>query len=108
MNQPLPFCVYVLQSTKDDGLYIGFTTDLARRLDDHNAGKSPSTAPRTPFELVFCEFYRARADAVRRETYLKSSAGRRTLKIMLQESLVAGMNATNPAACAFTAASTSS
>ena len=87
MNVPLPFCVYVLQSAKDGGLYIGFTTDLTRRLEEHNAGTSAATAPRRPFELVFCEHYRSKSDALRRETYLKTAAGRRALRLTLQESL---------------------
>ncbi|MDQ2658999.1 MAG: GIY-YIG nuclease family protein [Verrucomicrobiota bacterium] len=29
------FYVYVLQSDKDSGLYIGFTTDLKKRLAQH-------------------------------------------------------------------------
>jgi putative endonuclease len=86
METPLPFCVYVLQSSKDGGLYIGFTTDLVRRLAEHNAGESLSTAPRRPFELLFCEHYRSKSDALRRETYLKTSAGRRALQIMLRDS----------------------
>jgi len=87
MNMPLPYCVYVLQSAKDGGLYIGFTTDLMRRLKEHNSGTSAATACRRPFELVFCEYYRSKPDAQRREVYLKTSSGRRALKLMLQESL---------------------
>lgn len=87
MSQPLPFCAYVLQSAKDGGLYIGFATHLTRRLEEHNAGQSPATAPRRPFDLVFCECYKSRGDAARWETYPKTAAGRRTLKLMLQESL---------------------
>jgi len=98
MPSPLPFCVYVIQSLKDDGLYIGFTTDLARRLEEHNSGASPATAPRRPFELVFCEHYRSKSDAIRREAYLKTSAGRRTLKLMLQESLPRHPDAEAPTA----------
>ena len=71
----------------DGGLYIGFTTDLTRRLEEHNSGASAATAPRRPFELVFCEHYRSKTDALRREVYLKTSSGRRALKLMLQESL---------------------
>jgi putative endonuclease len=83
----LPYCVYVLKSMKDDNLYTGFTTDLSRRLEEHNSGKSPATAPRRPFVLLFCEHYRSKADALRRETYLKSTIGKRTLRLMLADTL---------------------
>ena len=63
MPQPLPSCVYVLRSLADNGLYIGFTTDLDRRLKEHNAGLSPATFPRRPFELLFCECYLSKRDA---------------------------------------------
>lgn len=75
--QPLPYCVYVLFSHKDKKLYIGFTTNLDRRLSEHHAGKSTSTAPRRPLELIFCEYYKNKQDAQRRELYFKSSPGRR-------------------------------
>lgn len=85
---PLPYCVYVLMSFLDKGLYIGFTTNLEKRLVVHNAGESPATAPRRPFMLLFCEYYLSKSDALRRETYLKSSAGRRALRLMLQDSFI--------------------
>jgi putative endonuclease len=84
----LPFCVYVLLSLKDDNFYVGYTTDLPRRLDEHFQGRNTSTAPRRPFVLVHCEYYLAKADAERRETYLKTAKGRRVLRLMLQESLM--------------------
>ena len=83
----LPFCVYVLISEKDDNFYVGYTTDLSRRLDEHFQGRNTSTAPRRPFILVHCEYYLAKADAERRETYLKTAKGRRVLRLMLQKSL---------------------
>jgi putative endonuclease len=85
----LPYCVYILKSMKDGDLYTGFTTDLGRRLEEHNSGKSPATAPRRPFVLIFCEHYLAKADALRRETYLKSTIGKRTLRLMLADTLEA-------------------
>jgi putative endonuclease len=87
MNQVLPYCVYVLLSEKDGMFYIGYTTDIDRRYKEHNDGKSKSTAPRRPFQLIFCEFYVSETDAKRRELYFKTTAGRRALKIMLRESL---------------------
>jgi putative endonuclease len=81
--QPLPHCVYVLRSLVDVKFYVGRTTDLERRLREHEDGRSPATAPRRPLELVFCEFYRNGADAARREAYLKTDKGKRTLRLML-------------------------
>ena len=86
-KQPLPHCVYVLLSLKDDNFYVGYTTDLARRLDEHYQGRNTSTAPRRPLKLIHCECYLSKKDAERRETYLKTAKGRRTLRLMLKHSL---------------------
>jgi hypothetical protein len=37
--------------------------------------------------LVHCEYYLAKADAERRESYLKTAKGRRVLRLMLKDSL---------------------
>ena len=81
------YWVYVLFSLKDQKQYIGFTTNLKRRFMEHNAGKTKSTAPRRPFRLLFAEVYIAKADAKRREKYFKTDPGKKTLKLMLKESL---------------------
>ena len=86
LNQ-LPYCVYVLYSLKDGKLYIGYTTNLERRFTEHQAGNSKSTAPRRPFRLLFCEYYLSKEDAIRREKYFKTTAGKKTIKLMLKESL---------------------
>ncbi|MFA6495028.1 MAG: GIY-YIG nuclease family protein [Candidatus Paceibacterota bacterium] len=46
------FCVYVLKSEKDGGMYIGKTNDLKRRLAEHNSGQTQSTKSRRPFVLL--------------------------------------------------------
>ncbi|MFH0909860.1 MAG: GIY-YIG nuclease family protein [bacterium] len=84
-HQPLPYCVYVLLSEKDGNFYVGMTEDLPRRIDEHFNGRSAATAPRRPLTLIHCEFYSMRSDTERREQYLKSAKGRRTLKLMLQD-----------------------
>jgi len=63
--------VYVLISMKDGESYIGSTTDLRRRLAEHNDGKSKATAPRRPFVLVYYEAYLDEAEARTREQALK-------------------------------------
>jgi len=85
--QPLAHCVYVLLSLKDHQFYIGYTADLEARLKDHAEGRTPSTAPRRPMRLIFCEFYGSKRDALRRERYFKTAAGKRVLRLMLFESL---------------------
>jgi len=43
------FYVYLLESLSVPGQrYVGFTTELRQRLDDHNAGQSPHTASSSP------------------------------------------------------------
>jgi len=84
MEVPLPYCVYVLRSERDQGLYIGFTQNLLQRLAEHNAGKSPATAPRRPFALLFCECFSNKAEALTREQYLKTTKGHRALRLMLR------------------------
>lgn len=77
--------VYVLQSSKTKGLYIGFTHDLRKRLGEHNRGLNFSTKPYVPWQLIFYEAYQNEDDAKRREKYLKTSQGARLLKRMLKE-----------------------
>lgn len=81
------YIVYVLFSLKDRMLYIGYTTDLERRLGEHMRGESASTAPRRPLRFLFCEHYISKEDATRREKYFKTTAGKRALKLMLKDSL---------------------
>ena len=82
------FCyVYVLLSRRDGNFYTGFTHDLKRRFAEHEAGEVPSTAARRPLELVYYEACRSRADATRREVYLKSTWGKRYLRARLKDYL---------------------
>ena len=82
------FYVYVLQSEVDEGLYIGYTSDLKRRMGEHQEGKSFSTSYRRPWRLIYYEAYLNEADALGRERYLKSGAGRRFLSKQLTNHFV--------------------
>ncbi|MFH1359610.1 MAG: GIY-YIG nuclease family protein [Candidatus Omnitrophota bacterium] len=65
------FHVYLLKSTRDSNLYIGFTNDLNRRVKEHNNGQVASTEKRGPFELIYCESYKSESNARNRERNLK-------------------------------------
>ena len=82
------YYVYILKSNRDNKLYIGYTTDLRKRLKEHNQGKVASTKSRRLLELVFYEAYKDSKDARRREIYLKTANGKSTLRMMLRFSLM--------------------
>jgi len=73
------YYVYVLKSISSGRLYKGFCTDIIHRLAEHNAGKTKSTKPFTPWEIVYFEEFESIYDAIRREKYFKSAAGRKFL-----------------------------
>ncbi len=79
--------VYVLRSRADGRLYVGLTGDLRARLNEHQAGRVPSTEARRPLELLYYEACRDRHDAAAREKYLKSAWGKRYLKQRLKRYL---------------------
>jgi len=82
------FYIYVLHSAKDNGLYIGFSTDLKMRLAEHTRGASFATKSRGPWKLIYYEVYLNQEDAVGREKYLKSGSGRRFLRTQLRHYLL--------------------
>lgn len=85
------YIVYVLESMKDGKRYIGFTTNLRRRIQEHAQGLSFATKPRLPMKLIYAELCTIEEDARRREIYLKTTRGRRflakRLKIYYQSKL---------------------
>ncbi len=70
------YFTYVLQSELDGKFYTGFTKDLKLRFERHNKGYVDSTKDRRPVKLIYYEACLNRADAVRREKYLKTYHGR--------------------------------
>ena len=84
---PKWYFVYVLQSLSDDKFYIGYSKDVEKRLKEHNAGINPSTKPRRPFKLIYYEAHLSKDDALRRDSYFKTTSGKRTLSLILRSYL---------------------
>ena len=74
------FFVYVIKSTVDNRLYKGLTTDLEKRVKEHNSEKTKSTSSYKPWILAYFEKFNSRDEARKREKYLKSGIGREFLK----------------------------
>ena len=49
------FIVYILKSKQSGNYYIGHTSDIINRLEQHNAGKGKSTRNKGPWKLVYKE-----------------------------------------------------
>ncbi len=76
--------VYVLRSDRSNRSYIGSTSDLKRRVEEHNAGLATATKHWGPWELVYTEEHPNRGSAMRRERHLKTGRGRDELKRLLE------------------------
>ena len=63
--------VYII-SCSDNSLYTGITTDIPRRLDEHNSGKGGNyTRARRPVKLMYKETCSTRSLALKREFRIK-------------------------------------
>ena len=74
------FYTYVLKSELDGKLYIGCTSDLKKRLLEHNTGKVDATRSRLPLKLIYYEACLNKGNAFKREKYFKTGYGRNFLK----------------------------
>jgi predicted GIY-YIG superfamily endonuclease len=70
------YYVYLLESISDPNHhYVGFSTDLRRRLLEHNTGKLPTTSPHRPWRLSTYLGFSSKKQALAFEHYLKSGSG---------------------------------
>lgn len=64
--------VYIVECA-DGTLYTGYTTDIERRLAEHNAGEGAKyTRGRTPVHLRYTEHFVEKGPALSREHAIKS------------------------------------
>lgn len=74
---------YILKC-KDETLYTGWTNDIEKRLEAHNAGKGAKyTRSRRPVELVYLEQFETKEEAMRREYAIKHMTRRAKLGLVM-------------------------
>ena len=74
--------LYIVQC-EDKSLYTGITTNIVRRLKEHNAGKGGGcTKARRPVALVYEEKYATRAEALKREAQIKRWSKQKKLALI--------------------------
>ena len=87
MSQPdrQNWCVYIVRCA-DNSLYTGITTDLERRLFEHNNAKNGAkyTRPRRPVALVYQEIAESRSQASKREREIKNLTQQQKLLLIAE------------------------
>ena len=64
------YWVYILKN--QEGIYYkGYTTDIEKRLDDHNAGLSRYTSNKGPWFIVYSRIFEDKKDALIEEKRIK-------------------------------------
>ncbi len=76
----MAYFVYAIKSEVDGRIYVGMSEDVERRLSEHNKGKTRSTKGYRPWIKIYQEALPSRADARKREVFLKSGQGKEYLK----------------------------
>ncbi|PTN09111.1 GIY-YIG nuclease family protein [Mangrovibacterium marinum] len=76
------YTVYAIKSEIDGRIYVGFSSNLERRLKEHNSGKTKSTKGYRPWRLIFKEQCDSRIEARKLEKFYKSGKGKEILKMV--------------------------
>ncbi|PIS40833.1 MAG: hypothetical protein COT26_01210 [Candidatus Kerfeldbacteria bacterium CG08_land_8_20_14_0_20_43_14] len=80
------YFVYILLLS-NKRLYTGFTGNLNERLIQHQNDEVKSTAHRRALKLIHYEVYLKESDARRRGKFLKTTEGKRLLKMQIRDLL---------------------
>ena len=75
----MKYYCYILYSPATGRTYIGISSDVEKRLKEHNAGRSGYSKKYKPWVLISTESYKDRQEARVREKYFKSSTGRKKI-----------------------------
>ncbi|HUY00327.1 MAG TPA: GIY-YIG nuclease family protein [Candidatus Deferrimicrobium sp.] len=78
------FYVYILKCEKDNSYYTGYTSDLTRRIKEHNSGKGAKyTRARGPVDLQYVEQYETRKRAMQREREIKKLSRKKKTELWI-------------------------
>jgi len=80
------YYLYILKCV-DNTLYTGITTDLSRRIKEHNSSSKGAkyTRSRRPVTLLYQEEYANRSLASKREYYIKKKMTRKEKLRLIEE-----------------------
>jgi len=79
------YYTYIIQSLRDGSFYIGYSSDLEKRILFHNNKLSKYTSTRTPWKLVYFVEFENKSDAIKREKFLKKQRNREFNKKLIKD-----------------------
>lgn len=80
--------VYILKSLKNASYYIGSTSDIDRRIQEHRVGKSKYTGEILPVMLVFSQKFESLVFARKVEYWLKKQKSRKLIEQIIEEGVI--------------------
>ena len=81
------YYTYVLKGKEGKEFYTGATSNIEKRIVEHNEGRVRSTKHKRPVGLVYFEACLDKDDAFRRERYLKTGMGKRYIRNRIKKGL---------------------
>lgn len=78
------YFVYLVKCS-DNSYYCGYTTNLEKRVNDHNSSKKGAkyTKSRRPIKLVYFEQVKNKSEALKREDAIKKLSSKEKVKLLL-------------------------
>ncbi|MFH1889140.1 MAG: GIY-YIG nuclease family protein [Candidatus Omnitrophota bacterium] len=79
----MPWFLYIVQC-RDETLYTGITTDISRRINEHNSSKKGAfyTRNKTPVKLVYQEALPNQSAARKREAAVKGLTRKEKMELV--------------------------
>ncbi len=78
------YYTYVIKSSVRNYIYVGISSNIARRIKEHDSGKNRTTKPYKPFILLHTERFSNRIEARAREKWFKSGEGKEFIRTHYQ------------------------
>ncbi|MBW6457840.1 MAG: GIY-YIG nuclease family protein [FCB group bacterium] len=78
------YFTYILYSKTSDRYYVGYTSDLSKRLEKHNDGNSRSTKSGIPWEIIYHEEFELKTEAQARERAIKKRKSRKYIECLIK------------------------
>ena len=77
------YFTYILQSQKDRSFYIGYSSNLEQRVEQHNKATTGYTSTKKPWKLVYFETFEFETDARKRERAIKKKKSRKFIEYLI-------------------------